>query len=66
MQGLRVPECKMQAAYSALLADPPSGGIWWYQSHDDGTGDFGFMDSSKPPAPVISTTLSSIAKSVAR
>jgi hypothetical protein len=56
---------KMQAAYSALLADPHVGGIWWYQSHDDGTGDFGFMDSSSRPRPSFNT-LSSIAKSVAR
>jgi hypothetical protein len=40
---------KMQAAYSALLADPHVAGIWWYQSHDDNTGHFGFMNKRSKP-----------------
>lgn len=35
---------KLQAAYAALLTDPHVAGIWWYQSHDDSTGRWGFMD----------------------
>jgi|HubBroStandDraft_2_1064218.scaffolds.fasta_scaffold40965_3 hypothetical protein len=34
---------KMQAAYEVFLADPHVAGIWWYQSHDDSTGEYGFM-----------------------
>jgi hypothetical protein len=36
---------KMQAAYEVFLADPRIRGIWWYQSHDDGTGQFGYMNN---------------------
>ncbi len=35
---------ELQAAYAALLADPHVAGIWWYQSHDDNTGRWGFMN----------------------
>ncbi|HEY7961659.1 MAG TPA: hypothetical protein VID29_07045 [Solirubrobacteraceae bacterium] len=37
---------KMRSAYQVFLADPHVAGIWWYQSHDDSTGQFGFMDNS--------------------
>jgi hypothetical protein len=36
---------KLQAAYSRFLADPHVAGIWWYQSHTDSTGDWGYMNS---------------------
>jgi hypothetical protein len=36
---------KMHDAYEAFLADRHVAGIWWYQSHDDGTGRFGFMNN---------------------
>jgi hypothetical protein len=36
---------KMQAAYEVFLADPRIRGIWWHQSHDDGTGQFGYMNN---------------------
>jgi hypothetical protein len=37
---------KLRRAYKAFLADPHVAGIFWYQSHDDGTGHFGLMSSS--------------------
>jgi hypothetical protein len=36
---------KMRAAYTVLLADPHVAGIWWYESHDDSNGEFGYMNS---------------------
>ncbi|MGO9761158.1 MAG: hypothetical protein ACLP1Q_07865 [Solirubrobacteraceae bacterium] len=51
---------RLQAAYSELLADPHVKGIWWYQSHDDGTGRFGFMNNNNKPRPSF-TALSAIA-----
>ena len=42
---------ELQAAYSALLADPHVAGIWWYQSHDDGTGRWGFMNRNNTTRP---------------
>jgi hypothetical protein len=44
-------EKQLQLTYNALLAygDGTSGtwlkGIWWYQTHDDSTGEFGIMDT---------------------
>jgi hypothetical protein len=51
---------KMRAAYSAFLADPHVAGIWWYQSHDDSIGQFGFMNSNNTTRPSFEA-LSSIA-----
>lgn len=44
---------KMQAAYEVLLADPHIYGIWWYQSHDDPTGHFGFMSNRNRVRPAF-------------
>ncbi len=52
---------KMQAAYAALLADPHVAGIWWYQSHDDGNGGFGFMNADNTTRPSFGA-LSAIAQ----
>jgi hypothetical protein len=43
---------KLSAAYKSFLADPHVAGIWWYQSHDDETGQWGYMnnDGSTRPA----------------
>jgi hypothetical protein len=43
---------KMTAAYKAFEADPHVDGIWWYQSHDDSSGQWGYMnnDGSTRPA----------------
>ncbi len=60
---LQDQENKLRAAYGALLADPQVAGIWWYQSHDDHTGRFGFMDDDNRPRPSFAA-LSAIAKSV--
>ncbi len=49
---------KMQATYEVFLADPHIYGIWWYQSHDDPTGDFGFLSNSnhaRPAFKILST-----------
>jgi hypothetical protein len=51
---------KMRAAYSSLLADPHVAGIWWYQSHDDSIGQYGFMNNDNTTRPSFAT-LSSIA-----
>jgi hypothetical protein len=51
---------KMRSAYTALLADPHVAGIWWYQSHDDSTGQFGFMNNDNTTRPSFQT-LSTIA-----
>ncbi|HEY4428185.1 MAG TPA: hypothetical protein VGN08_08295 [Solirubrobacteraceae bacterium] len=43
---------KLKAAYRVLLADPAVAGIWWYQSHDDGSIDsYGFMNDDNSPRP---------------
>ncbi len=52
---------KMAAAYAAFLEDPNVRGIWWYQSHDDGTGMFGFMERDGATRPSFSV-LSAIAQ----
>ena len=51
---------KLEAAYSVMLADPHIAGIWWYQSHDDGTGRFGFMNRNNTARPAFKA-LSAIA-----
>jgi hypothetical protein len=51
---------KMRSAYQVLLADPHVAGIWWYQSHDDGTGHFGYMNNDNSTRPAFET-LASIA-----
>jgi hypothetical protein len=51
---------KMRSAYQALLADPHVAGIWWYQSHDDSTGHFGYMNNDNTTRPAY-TTLTQIA-----
>jgi len=52
---------KMRAAYSVLIADPHVVGIWWYQSHDDGTGHWGYMNDDGSLRPAF-RTLSTIAR----
>jgi hypothetical protein len=42
---------KMQAAYKVFLADAHVAGVWWYQSHDDSTGQFGFMNNDSTLRP---------------
>jgi hypothetical protein len=44
---------KLLAAYKVFLADPHVEGIWWYQSHDDSTGHFGFMTEKSRPRPAF-------------
>jgi hypothetical protein len=44
---------KMLAAYKVFLADPHVEGIWWYQSHDDPTGQYGFMTNKSRPRPAF-------------
>lgn len=51
---------KMNAAYNVLLGDPHVAGIWWYESHDDSTGHWGFMTRTNAKRPSF-TTLSKIA-----
>jgi hypothetical protein len=51
---------KMHEAYKIFLNDPHVAGIWWYQSHDDSTGQFGFMNNDNTTRPSF-TTLTTIA-----
>jgi hypothetical protein len=51
---------KLRAAYSVFLADPHVAGIWWYQSHDDSTGRWGFMNRNNTTRPAF-RSLSAIA-----
>ena len=53
---------EMQEAYDVFLADPHVKGIWWYQSHDDSSGSWGFMNNDNSTRPSFDT-LSAIAKS---
>ncbi len=53
---------EMRAAYGVFLADPHVAGIWWYQSHDDGTGQWGYMNADNTTRPSFEV-LSSIAVS---
>ncbi len=52
---------KLRAAYDVFLADPHIAGIWWYQSHDDRTGAWGFMNRNNTVRPSF-RTLSAIAQ----
>jgi hypothetical protein len=52
---------KMRAAYSVMLADPHVAGIWWYESHDDSNGEFGYMNSDNTTR-ISFNVLSSIAQ----
>jgi hypothetical protein len=54
---------KLQAAYEVFLADPHIAGLWWYQSHDEGGGDWGIMSKRNAKRPSFKT-LSAIAQSV--
>jgi hypothetical protein len=51
---------KMHAAYKAFLTDPHVAGIFAYQSHDDGTGQWGYMNNDNTTRPEFAT-LSEIA-----
>lgn len=42
---------ELRTAYEVFLADPHMEGIWWYESHDDSTGQFGFMNSDGSTRP---------------
>jgi hypothetical protein len=42
---------KLQVAYAQFLADPHVAGIWWYQSHSDSTGDWGYMNNDNSVRP---------------
>lgn len=42
---------KLRAAYEAFLANPHVAGIWCYQSHDDGTGRWGYMNDDNTTRP---------------
>jgi hypothetical protein len=52
---------KLKAAYRVFLSDPRVAGIWWYESHDDGTGQWGCMNSGASKRPAFKA-LSSFAK----
>jgi hypothetical protein len=54
---------KLQAAYEVFLADPHIDGIWWYQSHDDSTGEYGFMTAKNRLRPAF-RVLSAIGRAV--
>ncbi len=51
---------KMRAAYKVFLTDPHVAGIFAYQSHDDGTGQWGYMNNDNSTRPTF-TVLSEIA-----
>jgi hypothetical protein len=44
---------KMSAAYKVFLADPHVAGIFAYQSHDDGTGQWGYMNNDNTTRPIF-------------
>ena len=50
----------MRAAYKVFLADPHVAGILVYQSHDDGTGQWGYMNNDNTTRPAFNV-LSEIA-----
>jgi hypothetical protein len=52
---------KLTAAYDVFTADPHIAGVWWYQSHDDSTGQFGLMNNDNSIRPSF-TALSAIAR----
>jgi hypothetical protein len=51
---------KMRAAYKVFLTDPHVAGIWAYQSHDDSSGQWGYMNSDNTIRPMF-TVLSEFA-----
>ncbi len=51
---------KMHSAYKVFLADPHVAGIWVYQSHDDSSGEWGYMNSDNTTRPLF-TVLSELA-----
>jgi hypothetical protein len=57
---LKEQASKLKAAYKAFIADPHVEGIWWYQSHDDSTGRWGFMNNDNTTRPAFGA-LSTIA-----
>ncbi len=52
---------KLKSAYAVFTADPHIYGIWWYQSHDDSTGEWGLMNKDNSTRPSFSA-LSTIAR----
>jgi hypothetical protein len=49
---------KLRSAYQAFLSYPHVAGIWWYESHDDSTGRFGFLNedgTTRPSFQALST-----------
>ncbi len=53
---------KLTSAYKAFLSDPHVAGIWWYQAHDDSTGNYGLINSDNTtPRPSL-TALATIAR----
>jgi hypothetical protein len=52
---------RLRSAYQAFLSYPHVAGIWWYESHDDGTGMFGLMNSDNTTRPSFEA-LSAIAR----
>jgi len=44
---------KLRAAYAVFATDPHVAGIWWYQSHDDSTGRFGYMNNNGSVRPAF-------------
>lgn len=51
---------KMRSAYAVFLSDPHVAGIWCYQSHDDPTGQWGYMNNDNTIRPAFEV-ISSIA-----
>jgi hypothetical protein len=51
---------KMRSAYAAFLGDPHVAGIWCYQSHDDPTGQWGYMNNDNTVRPAFEV-ISSVA-----
>ncbi len=49
----REQAARLEAAYGVMLADPHVAGIWWYQSHDDRTGRFGYMNRNNITRPAF-------------
>jgi hypothetical protein len=42
---------KLRVAYGSFLSDAHVAGIWWYQSHSDSTGDWGYLNRDNSPRP---------------
>jgi hypothetical protein len=52
---------KLRSAYKAFEADPNIYGIWWYESHDDSTGRWGYLNTNNTKRPSFAA-LSSFAQ----